>query len=137
MRFFFKILGIAMGKAFEPNLANLLPTGIRSSGYIGLVFILNLLCISDSLMTLFLIWPGSLRQLQAYQGFLNSIIPDIKITLIHKKFITEFLDTTIIYKQYSCDFPLFSRLESSLNPRTPTSFFTAVLFTLNIHVEVF
>lgn len=89
-----------MAKAFAPNLANLYLLEFDQAAMSGFH-------IKPSLYFRFiddtsLIWPGSLRQLQSYQEFLNSIIPDIRITLIHRKFITEFLDT-LIYKQYFGD----------------------------------
>lgn len=97
---FLQILGIAMGKAFAPNLANLYLLEFDQAARSGFPITPSLYFrfIDDT----FLIWPGSLPQLQAYQDFLNSIIPDIKINLIHKKFITEFLDT-LIYKHYGDD----------------------------------
>jgi hypothetical protein len=95
---FLQILGIAMGKAFAPNLANLYLLEFDKAAISGFSIKPSLYYrfIDDT----FLIWPGSLQQLDSYQAFLNNIIPDIKITLISKQFITEFLDT-LIYKHYS------------------------------------
>ncbi len=44
---------------------------------------------------IFAVWPGSREQLSAYQDYLNSLIPGIKVTFEIKEQIISFLDTQI------------------------------------------
>lgn len=97
---FLQILGIAMGKSFAPNLANVYLLDFDKAAISGFTVFPSLFFrfIDD----VFLVWPGSEEQLVSYQDFLNNVIPDIKVTLISKKMITEFLDT-LIYKHHVDD----------------------------------
>lgn len=94
---FLQILGIAMGKSFAPNLANIYLLDFDKAAMSGFSVIPSLFYrfIDD----VFLVWPGSEEQLVSYQVFLNNVIPDINVTLISKQMITEFLDT-LIYKHF-------------------------------------
>lgn len=94
---FLQILGIAMGKAFAPNLANiyLLEFDRAATSAFSVTPSLYHRFIDD----VFFVWPASDEQLDLYRVFLNGLIPDIKVTLVSKRFITEFLDT-LIYKHF-------------------------------------
>jgi hypothetical protein len=99
-RYFLQILDIAMGKSFAPNLTNICLLDFDKAAMSGFSVIPSLFHrFTDDI---FLVWPGSEKQLLSYQAFLNNIIPDIKVTPISNKFITEFLDT-LIYKHFVGD----------------------------------
>jgi len=97
---FLQIHGTAMGKSFAPSLANLYlvdfdrraTTGFRIRPHFYFRF----------LDDVFFLWPGTREELKEFELFLNSVIPDITITLkAHEKEI-DFLDTTV-FKHPSTD----------------------------------
>jgi len=92
-RFFLQIFGTAMGKTFAPNLANLYLVDFDLQALTG--FRINPLELFRFLDDIFFLWPGSIDDLKEYENFLNSLIPDIKVTLNYHESEISFLDTTV------------------------------------------
>jgi hypothetical protein len=92
-RLFLQIFGTAMGKTFAPNLANLylIDFDLRACNDFHIKPIHFFRFLDD----IFFLWDGSLDDLKQYENFLNSLIPDIKITLNHSETDISFLDTTV------------------------------------------
>lgn len=90
--------GIAMGKSFAPNLANLYLLDFDHKAMFD--FHIKPMLYSRFIDDIFFIWPGSLDQLMEYDKFLNCLIPGIKLTLIPRQQIAEFLDVQV-YKFHS------------------------------------
>ncbi len=94
-QFYLQILGCAMGKRFAPALANLylldFDTKATNDFFIKPLFFVRYL---DDI---FFVWPGDVESLKQYEQYLNTLIPDIKITLEHNTQEIPFLDA-LIYK---------------------------------------
>jgi len=90
-----QILGCAMGKRFAPALANLYLLEFDEKATNG--FPIKPLLFVRYLDDVFFIWPGDVESLKQFETYLNSLIPDIKITLEYNKHEISFLDT-LIYK---------------------------------------
>jgi len=89
------ICSTAMGKDYAPSLANIFLIYFDNLAHQGFY-------ISPELHFRFLydihfIWLGTRKELQEYEQYLNTLMPGIKITLIVRDSVIEFLDT-IIYK---------------------------------------
>jgi len=69
------------------------------------------LCYNRFLDDIFLIFIGTTLELLEYETFLNSLIPDIKITFEYSTVSGNFLDTTI-YKQLMNDDKTMCTLQS-------------------------
>lgn len=91
-KLFLQIQGTAMGYPYAPTLANIylldfdekIKNGFKIKPKLYLRF----------LDDLYLIWPGSLEELKEFETYINTLIPDIKVTLNHNKHEIPFLDTT-------------------------------------------
>jgi hypothetical protein len=92
-RIFLQIVGMAMGKAYAPNLADLYMARFDKKAKYD--FRIKPEDYFRFLDDLYMLWPGTREDLQEYETFLNSIIPGIKITLNARDSIIEFLDTRI------------------------------------------
>lgn len=92
-KFFLQIFGTAMGKTFAPNLANIYLVDFDQQACDG--FHINPLDFFRFLDDIFFLWPGTIEELKQYENFLNSLIPDIKVTLTHSDTEISFLDTTV------------------------------------------
>jgi hypothetical protein len=97
---FLQILGIAMGKAFAPNLANIYLLEFDNAVVSG--FSIQPSHFHRFIDDTFFVWPGSLKQLTDFQAFLNGIIPYITVTFVAERAIIEFLDI-LIYKSHHAD----------------------------------
>lgn len=92
-KLFLQIFGTAMGKTFAPNLANIYLIEFDRQAMED--FYINPLDFFRFLDDIFFLWPGTIEQLKQYETFLNSLIPDIRITLTYSDTEINFLDTTI------------------------------------------
>jgi hypothetical protein len=90
---FLQIFGTAMGKSFAPNLANLYLIDFDRQAING--FRIKPSLFYRFLDDIFFLWPGTLAELKEFESFLNSIIPNIKVTLTVSNTEVNFLDTTI------------------------------------------
>lgn len=98
--YFLQIHGTAMGKRYAPSLANLYLiyfdhmalTGFRIKPDFYFRFL------DDIIFS----WSGSQEELIEYQTFLNSLIPDITVTLSSHSDQVDFLDTTV-YKKHTAE----------------------------------
>jgi len=90
---FLQIFGTAMGKSFAPNLANLYLIDFDRQAING--FHIKPSLFYRFLDDIFFVWPGSMAELHDFENFLNSLIPDIKVTLTTSHSDINFLDTTI------------------------------------------
>jgi hypothetical protein len=90
---FLQILGCAMGKRFAPALANLylLELDFKATNH----FPIKPLYFFRYLDDIFFIWPADLQSLKDYEQFLNSLIPNIKLTFEFSQKQIPFLDTLI------------------------------------------
>lgn len=95
-QYYQQILGCAMGKRFAPALANLYLLEFDDKATNG--YPIKPLFFVRYLDDIFFIWPGDVESLNLFENYLNSLIPDIKITLEHNTNEISFLDT-VIYKQ--------------------------------------
>lgn len=97
---FLQIHGTAMGKIYAPKLADIYLTYFDEMARTG--FRIKPEKYFRFLDDIFFAWPGSTEDLAEYKLFLNSIIPDITVTLsAHDQFV-DFLDTTV-YKRTARD----------------------------------
>lgn len=92
-QWFQQILGCAMGKRFAPALANLYLLDFDLKATTG--FPIKPLFFWRYLDDVFFIWPGDANSLKQYESYLNSLIPNIKITLEYNTHKIPFLDTEI------------------------------------------
>lgn len=95
---FLQKCGTAMGKTFAPNLANLYLLHLDWCAVNG--FSIKPLLFYRYLDDIFFVWPGSRDDLQAFNLYLNSILPGIKITFTVREETIEFLDTRV-YKSHN------------------------------------
>lgn len=91
--FYLQVHGTAMGKKYAPSLANLYLQYFDHMAMHG--FRIKPEYYARFLDDIFIIWYGSLEELSEYNIFLNSLIPDIEITLKHSHDKVDFLDTTV------------------------------------------
>ena len=91
--FYLQITGTAMGKRFAPALANIYLLEFDERAMNG--FPIKPLLFFRFLDDIFFIWPGSTESLKEYNNFLNTLIPDITVTLDCNETEVNFLDTTI------------------------------------------
>lgn len=91
--YFLQILGTAMGKRFAPGLANLYLLEFDEKARNG--FPIKPILFIRYLDDIFFLWPGSVESLKEYETYLNSLIPDIKITLEYSEKEIPFLDVFI------------------------------------------
>ena len=96
-RMFVQQCGTAMGKKFAPNLANIYM--LKFDYYARTGFKIRPLLFYRFLDDIFFIWTGTRSELEEFNVFLNTIIPGIKITLVIREEINEFLDTRV-YKSH-------------------------------------
>lgn len=92
-KFFLQIFGTAMGKTFAPNCANIYLIDFDHKACNG--FHITPEAFFRFLDDVFFLWPGTVEDLKQYEQFLNSLIPDIKITLNYSDTEVNFLDTTV------------------------------------------
>lgn len=92
-KFFLQIFGTAMGKSFAPNLANIYLIDFDKQACND--FYIKPIDFYRFLDDIFFLWPGTIEQLKEFENFLNSLIPDIKITLTYDHSAISFLDTTV------------------------------------------
>ena len=98
--YFLQILGTAMGKRYAPSLANIYLREFDKKATEG--FRIKPKFYFRYLDDIFFIWEGGEGELKEYEKYLNSLIPDITISLEYNRTQNNFLDTTI-YKQHSND----------------------------------
>lgn len=91
--FYLQTMGTAMGKRFAPGLANLYLLEFDRMAKNG--FRMKPLLFFRYLDDIFFLWPGDVTSLKEFEVYLNSIIPDIKVTLEYSQKEINFLDTTI------------------------------------------
>jgi len=94
-RIFLQICGTAMGKDYAPSLANIFLIYFDKLARTG--FHIHPDLYYRFLDDIHLIWPGTRLELTAYETYLNTLMPGIKISLTIRTTVTEFLDT-VIYK---------------------------------------
>jgi hypothetical protein len=90
---FLQIFGTAMGKPYAPSLANIYLIDFDDKA-------MNTFRIKPKLYyrfldDIFFVWTGTRTELTEYENYLNTLIPDIKITLTADDTEANFLDTTI------------------------------------------
>lgn len=90
---FLQIFGTAMGKKFAPNCADLYLEEFDDKAMHD--FRIHPLFFFRFLDDTFFLWPGTIADLKEFEAFLNTLIPDIKITLNYSHTEINFLDTTV------------------------------------------
>jgi len=90
---FLQIFGTAMGKPYAPSLANIYLIDFDHKARNG--FRIKPQFYFRFLDDIFFVWTGSRAELEEYEAYLNTIIPDIKITLNISDLEVNFLDTTV------------------------------------------
>jgi len=108
-KLFLQILGVAMGRSYAPSTADAYLLEFDYEAQHGSRFVIDLF--SRFLDDIFLLFNGNLQDLKQYELFLNSLIPDIQVTLKAHSEIIDFLDV-YIYKEYA------SNGECTLQTRT-------------------
>lgn len=98
---FLQVCGLPMGRVFSPSLANLYLHFLDDKALEGLNNI-KPLHYFRFLDDIFFIWTGSENELLQFQDYLNTLIPDIKITFKFSQSHMDFLDTTI-FKSSNAD----------------------------------
>lgn len=92
-KLFLQIHGTAMGYPYAPNLANIyllefdekIRTGFKIRPHLYVRF----------LDDIFFLWPGTTDELEEFGNYINTLIPDIRVTLTHHTQEIAFLDTTV------------------------------------------
>ena len=94
-QFYLQICGTAMGmgKTYAAALADLYMEEFDDRAMDE--YDIKPLLYSRFLDDIFFVWTGTLQQLLDYEKYLNSLIPDIKVTLNYSQETVNFLDTTI------------------------------------------
>jgi hypothetical protein len=105
---FLQIFGTAMGKTFAPNLANLYLRDFDKQAMNG--FRIKPSLFYRFLDDIFFIWTGTRAELQEFEDFLNSIIPNIKVNLTISATEVDFLDTTIFKYENETNITLQSKV---------------------------
>ena len=95
-KIFLQILGVAMGRTYAPSTANAYLLKFDNAAKQGWRIALELFF--RFLDDIFFLFPGTVQELEEFERFLNSIIPDIQVTLKYSTSSVEFLDT-IVYKK--------------------------------------
>lgn len=90
---YLQILGMGMGKTYAPNCADIYMLEFDQGAMEGYHIKPN--HYNRFLDDTFFEWTGSVEQLVEYQTYLNSLIPNIKITLHWHESEVNFLDTTV------------------------------------------
>lgn len=91
--FFLQIHGTAMGKKYAPSLANLYLQYFDHMAMTG--FKIKPILYKRFLDDIFFVWPSTMADLEEYNKYLNSLIPDIKLTFSPDDNQVNFLDTTV------------------------------------------
>jgi len=92
-QFYLQVCGIAMGRKYSPAAANIY---LRDFDHKAMhEFEIKPHLYSRFLDDIFAVWPGTRQQLIAYQDYLNSLIPGIKVTFEIREQIISFLDTQV------------------------------------------
>lgn len=93
---YLQVMGTAMGKRFAPALANLYLIDWDLQAMSN--FHIKPTAFYRYLDDIFFLWPTQrIDQLKHFETFLNSIIPDITVTLEHSPTHINFLDVTIFF----------------------------------------
>lgn len=90
---YLQVHGTAMGKKMAPSLANFYLVFLDEMARNG--FRIKPDYYGRFLDDIFIIWPGTLAELEEYKAFLNSLIPDIEVTFSVSNTENNFLDTTV------------------------------------------
>jgi len=98
-KLFLQILGVAMGRSYAPSTADAYMIEFDEKAQQG---IYTLTLYSRFLDDIFALFHGTMQQVKQLENYLNTLIPDIHITLTASTETTNFLDVTI-YKQYNHD----------------------------------
>ena len=96
---YLQIYGTAMGYPYAPSLADIYLLDFDEKIKTG--FKIKPLYYFRYLDDIFFLWPGTLQQLTEFNTYINTLIPDIKVTLTHNNNEIPFLDTTIF--KYTTD----------------------------------
>ena len=97
-QFCLQVCGIAMGRKYSPTAANIY---LREFDHKAMrEFEIKPHLYSRFLDDIFAVWPNTRQQLTAYQDYLNSLIPGIKVTFEIREQIISFLDTQV-YKTFN------------------------------------
>lgn len=95
-KLFLQILGVAMGRSYAPSTADAYMIEFDEKAQQG-GYILDLY--SRFLDDIFFLFEGTLHQVKQLEDYLNTLIPDIHITLTANTEICHFLDV-YVYKHY-------------------------------------
>lgn len=95
-KYYLQTMGTAMGKRFAPALANLYLLEFDDCAINN--FHIKPILYFRYLDDIFFLWPGDLTSLKEFEIYLNTIIPDIKVTLDFSETEINFLDTTVYKK---------------------------------------
>src|SRR6218665_3122959 len=90
---FLQIFGTAMGKPYAPSLANIYLIDFDDRAINN--FRIKPKFYFRFLDDIFIIWTGTQAELTEYEIYLNTLIPDIKITLNVSDSEVNFLDATV------------------------------------------
>lgn len=90
---YLQTLGMGMGKTYAPNCADIYMLEFDEGAMVG--FYLKPIHYYRFLDDIFFEWTGTIEQLLEYQNFLNTLLPNIKITLNWHHERVNFLDTTV------------------------------------------
>jgi hypothetical protein len=95
---FLQVLGTTLGKRFAPNSANIYLIKFDKAAVVS-DFIIKPQHYFRFIDDTFFIWCGSLYELKEFEVSLNDLIPGIKVTLVIRSQVAEFLDI-LVYKQW-------------------------------------
>jgi len=103
-----QIKGCSMGLNCSPSLANIFLINFDDQAMNG--FKIKPLIFFRYLDDIFSIFRGSLVELEEYKIYLNSLIPNIKLTFTHSMWSIDFLDVTIFKLEHNNNFTLQTKI---------------------------
>lgn len=92
--FYLQVCGSPMGKTYSPSLANLYLIPWDKEATEG-SFRIKPYLFGRFLDDVFFVWTGTLDELQEFEDYMNSLIPDIKVKFVAHESRVDFLDTTV------------------------------------------
>jgi hypothetical protein len=98
-QFYLQVLGMAMGNSCSPSTANLFLAQLDDKAN---SFTTSIRFYNRFLDDIFFLWPGTLEQFNEFDIFINSIIPNIRITFNVSLTSVNFLDITL-FKHHTTD----------------------------------
>lgn len=97
-KFYLQCRGTVMGANVAPTFANIFVAMLEKDAIYTSVHFNRVLSWMRYIDDIFLIWTGSVSELESFYGYLNSINNTVKFTLTHSTEKLAFLDTMVVIR---------------------------------------